>query len=138
MPLSEVTVIEIPANKDDRGILCAFEFDGVLSFLPKRMFYVSSVPNHLDRGGHAHRKTIQVLIAISGSLKIELNDGFEKKIYVLDEIDKALVIPPLIWDRLFDFSDDAVLVCLCSTSYDRSDYVFDYEEFLGMVNNETS
>lgn len=88
------------------------------------------------RGKHAHKSLQQILICIHGSCKILLDNGFEKKVVPLEKPYEGLYVANDMWREMYDFSPDAVLMCLASDYYDESDYIRDYDEFLKMVHEK--
>lgn len=85
------------------------------------------------RGKHAHKKLEQILVCISGSCKIKLDNGKETKVVVLEKPYEGLYVSNDMWREMYDFSQDAVLVVFASELYDESDYIRDYEEFLRFI-----
>ena len=112
---------------DPRGILTSIESGIIIPFEIKRIFYMHHVVR--DRGGHAHIDTDQVVIAISGSFRIELYDGFEKIDFIMDDPSKGLYIPHMIFISLFSFAKDAVCLVLASTHYDIRKSIRNIEDF---------
>ena len=125
-----VKLLSLKKNSDPRGNLLAFENEQELPFQVKRIFLVNGVPANEVRGIHAHRECWQFLIAVSGSITVGFDDGAQAQELILDRDDVGLLLPPLTYGRQFNFSSDAVLLVLASHSYDLSDYIDDYEEFL--------
>lgn len=121
--------IELPRKTDRRGTLTIVGHDDI-PFSIARIFYAHHVPPGIERGGHAHRVTEQFVIAIAGKFSLDLTDGRAKKSFRLESPDRGVYIPPMIWDRLYDFSDDGVCMVLASTQYAESDYLRDWNEFL--------
>lgn len=117
----------------DRGFLVPFELGNNIPFEIKRIFYTYDVPFEGNRGAHAYHNTEQILICISGSLKIKFFDGINENIYELNRPDEALYVSPKIWRTTFKHSSDAVLLVLSSLEYDEYDYIRDYNEFLEVV-----
>lgn len=115
------------------GILVPLEFDRNIPFETKRIFYTYSVPSYIERGSHAYYNTEQVLICLSGSLKIKCFDGKEENIYELNKCDEALYVSPKIWRTTFEHSLDAVLLVLSSLEYDEADYIRDYDKFMEVI-----
>lgn len=128
--VSGVKLFKLKKNSDPRGNLLAFENDENLPFKVKRIFLVNGVPANEVRGIHAHRECWQFLIAVAGSLTVGFDDGTQAQELTLDRDDVGLLLPPLTYGRQFNFSSDAVLLVLASHSYDLSDYIDDYDEFL--------
>lgn len=128
MPLSMVKWIQFPCKTDVRGTLAVVE-GKELPFAIARFFYVHGMPSNVERGGHAHRATEQIVIAVTGSFRLDLTDGKRTQSYLLDDPDKGVYIPPMIWDRLYAFSPDAVCLVVASTYYSETDYIRDWDEF---------
>lgn len=113
----------------DIGFLVSLELGHNIPFKVKRIFYTYNVPFESNRGSHAYYNTKQVLICVSGSLKINCFDGINEKIYELNSPDEALYVSPKVWRTTFEHSADAVLLVLSSLEYDENDYIRDYDEF---------
>lgn len=128
-PLDKVREIEFPKICDPRGNLSFVEGGRHIPFAIKRVYYVYDVPGGETRGGHAHRKSIKVAIAVSGSLTVRLLDGEKEVAFKLNRANKGVLIPPGTWIVLDDFTTGTVLVVLDSEEYDEGDYIRDYEEF---------
>lgn len=120
---------------DSRGQLIALETLKDIPFEIKRVYYIYDTKSNVTRGLHAHKKLQQVLICVSGSCKILLDDGKEKSVVSLNSPTEGLFLSHNIWREMFDFSTDAVLLVLASEHYDESDYIRDYNEFLNYVKN---
>ncbi|WP_250433977.1 sugar 3,4-ketoisomerase [Hanstruepera flava] len=131
--LSDIKLIDIPKIQDPRGNLAIIEKD-VIPFEIKRVYYLFDVPSNAYRGGHAHKNLKQVLIALSGSFDVILDDGNERKVITLNKPDKALIIPTGIWRELENFSSGSVCLVLASNVFNENDYVRDYNEFLKIKN----
>lgn len=115
--MENVKLIDLPTIQDDRGMLTAIEGECNIPFSIKRIFYVHHVQK--DRGGHAHRDTEQVIVCISGTLSVHLNDGkIERLFHLTSEQHKGLYVPPMIYCDLKNFSLNAVCLVLASTHYD--------------------
>lgn len=121
---------------DERGSLTAIDYKE-LPFSPiERVFFVNNVPFGSIRGGHAHRKTSQFLLCISGQVFVYLNDGFKTWIISLKK-NQGVFIPPLIWDTQF-FCSNTHVVVFANTKYDRSDYITDFKELLSIRKNRSN
>lgn len=127
--VNDCKIIDIRRYSDTRGYLSVVENDIDIPFDIKRIYYLYMVPE-VARGAHAHKELQQLLIATSGSVDVIMDDGKEKKSFMLDRPWKGLLIPPGLWRDLENFSHDAVLLCLASEKYDENDYIRDYNEFL--------
>lgn len=128
--LQTVELIDIPkiSDPEGRGNLAVVE-KNTLPFEVKRVYYLYDVPSDASRGGHAHKKLKQCLIAVSGSFDVVLHDGKEKKIIHLNKPNKGLIIPNGIWRELENFSSGSVCLALVSDVYKESDYIREFEEF---------
>ena len=120
--------------KDDDGTLVPIEFSD-LPFKVKRIFYVCDVPKGEERGNHAHFETRQLLICLQGSILVKIHDGKDLKEYRLMP-NQSILVERMIWDSQVFETDSDVLLSICSTSYNKSDYIEDFEEFLRIVNKE--
>jgi hypothetical protein len=121
---------------DHRGQLVALESKRTVPFDIKRVFYIYGTQPDLSRGNHAHFKTRQYLIAVSGSCKVTLDNGSSKVVYDLNSPEKGLDQAALIWGIMHDFSEDCVLPVMADDYYDPSDYINDYQDFLNVVNKK--
>lgn len=130
--LDDIRWIDLPAVTDDRGTLTAVEGMVDIPFTINRIFYMHHVS--ADRGGHAHRDTDQVVIGISGRHVIEVRDATRSLRFVLDNPDRGLYLPRMIFTTLLDFSVDAVSLVLASTHYDRSRSIRTFPEYLAVLN----
>ena len=123
-------IVDIEKFRDDRGDIVIFENGVNLSFEVKRVYFIRAVPPDKSRGHHAHRKLKQVLIALNGSVSIDVSDHKGTDSYQLDSPDKGLYLHGLAWRVLRDFSSDCVLMVLASESFDADDYIDDHTIFL--------
>jgi dTDP-4-dehydrorhamnose 3,5-epimerase-like enzyme len=130
--VTDISWKNLASVNDVRGILTSIESNIDIPFEIKRIFYIHHVIS--DRGGHAHVDTDQVVIAISGSFKIELFDGVNKVLFKMDDPVKGLYIPRMIFIKLFDFSDDAVCLVLASTNYDIKKSIRNIDDFKNAIN----
>jgi hypothetical protein len=111
------------------GNLVPIESNYDVPFHIKRIFYVYGVKNQDDRGKHAHYKTKQVLICLSGKVEVLVNDGVKEKKYLLESPQQALYIPEMIWDEQIYHSEDTVLLVLSNMKYEPNDYINDFDTF---------
>lgn len=127
--VNDCKIIDIRRYSDSRGYLSVVENGIDIPFDIKRIYYLYMVPE-VARGAHAHKELQQLLIATSGSVEVIMDDGKEKKTFMLDRPWKGLLIPAGLWRDLENFSGGAVLMCLASEKYKAEDYIRDYNEFL--------
>lgn len=130
MNLSDCKIIHLPVIPDERGNLTFVEENRHVPFDIKRVYWLYDVPGGASRGAHAHKELYQLIIAASGSFRVTLDDGREKKSFFLNRSYQGLLVPPGIWRDLDDFSSGAVCMVMASEFYDAKDYIRDYEEFL--------
>ena len=130
MSIHDSELIELPRINDHRGNLTFIENSRHIPFEIKRVYYLYDVPGGAARAAHGHKALHQLMIAMSGSFDITLDDGFEKKKYHLNRSYYGLYIPPMIWRDLDNFSSGAVCMVLASDYYDESDYYRNYDDFI--------
>jgi hypothetical protein len=123
-------VLDLPKITDPRGNLTFIEGGSVIPFDIQRVYYLYDVPGGSERGGHAHKGLHQLIIAMSGSFDVELDDGNSTKRVHLNRSYKGLYVCPMIWRKLDNFSSGSVCMVLASNKYDEEDYYRDYPEFL--------
>ena len=128
-----VTLHEFPLIHDLRGNLTVGEFEKEIPFLPKRYFSVFDVPNKEVRGEHAHKECHQFLVCIKGSCHVVADDGEQRQEFMLDNPNKGIYLPPMVWGIQYKYSADAVLMVFASDHYDSSDYIRNYSDFINMV-----
>ena len=129
----EVKLYQFPPHGDDRGQLIAIEEGKDLPFDVKRVYYIYDTLPGVRRGFHAHRCLEQILICVSGSCKIHLDNGTETAEVLLDKPWEGLYIANNMWREMYDFSPGAVLLVLASEFYDEKDYIRNYEDFKKMI-----
>lgn len=133
MSINNCRIVDLPKITDPRGNLSFIEGKKHVPFEIKRVYYLYDVPGGADRGGHSHKELEQMIIAISGSFDIIIDDGFEKKQFHMNRSYYGLYVCPMIWREITNFSSGSVCIVLASTFYDESDYIRDYHEFLQEV-----
>jgi hypothetical protein len=131
--IDDCRLIEFPVVADPRGNLTFVEGGIHVDFDLKRVFYLYDVPGGATRAGHALKTTTQVLIAMSGSFDVVLDDGHGRKLVTLNRSYFGLYLPPLIWREIENFSSGAVCLVLASRVYHEADYYRDYENFAAAV-----
>jgi hypothetical protein len=130
MNLEKCKLIDLPIIHEPRGNLSFIEGMRHVPFEIKRVYYLYDVPGGAERGGHAHKDLHQLIIAMSGSFDVILDDGAKKKRFHLNRSYHGLYICPMIWRELDNFSSGSVCLVLASNLYDESDYYRDYQEYL--------
>lgn len=131
--LHRCQVVDLPKIQDPRGNLTFVESSRHIPFDIRRVYYLYDVPGGAERGGHAHKDLHQLIIAMSGSFDIHLDDGFSKKTIHLNRSYCGLYVCPMIWREIDNFSSGAVCMVLASDYYDEADYYRDYDEFLAQA-----
>lgn len=123
------SIINLPKIADPRGNLSIIEQFKQIPFEIKRVHWIYDVPGGVDRGGHAFKETEEFIVALSGSFDVEVDDGFEKKVFPLNRSYFGLYVPKGMWRIMANFSTNSLALVLSSTEYDENDYVSNYEEF---------
>lgn len=126
--------IELPNLGDHRGSLVVAEANKNLPFDIKRLYYIFDSKPDIPRGFHAHRQLTQVAFCIRGKFKMLMDNGNDKQEVVLDEPNKGLVIPPMVWHEMHDFSEDCIILVLADDHYNEADYIRSYDNFIHQVN----
>lgn len=122
-------IIELPKFLDKRGNLSFVEQFNQIPFAIKRTYWIYDVPGGEARGGHAYRENEEFIIALSGSFDVILDDGKTKKTFSLNRSYRGLYVPEGLWRKMDNFSTNSLALILASTSYDKDDYIYDYNEF---------
>jgi dTDP-4-dehydrorhamnose 3,5-epimerase-like enzyme len=130
MSIDRCQMIDLPKVHDPRGNLTFIEGDVHVPFAIQRVYYLYDVPGGSERGGHAHKELHQLIVAMSGSFDVVLDDGREKKRMHMNRSYNGLYVCPMIWRELDNFSSGAVCMVLASNKYAESDYYRDYAEFM--------
>jgi len=128
--VTECTIIQLPVITDPRGNLTFIEGGRHIPFPIERVYYLYDVPGGSERGGHAHKNLHQLIIAMSGSFDITVDDGLRRRRYHMNRSYYGLYIPPMTWRELDNFSSGSVCLVLASAPFLEADYHRDYQEFL--------
>ena len=127
-------IINFSEYGDERGNLVVAEGDGMdVPFTIRRVFYMYGSDPEIVRGQHANRKTEFVLINVSGTSRVKVDNGFETEVIELNKPRMGIYLKTMLWKDMYDFSPDSVLLVLASEHYDGEEYIRDYEEFLKEV-----
>lgn len=130
-----VQLIELPKTKDIRGNLSFFENYNQIPFKIKRTYWIYDVPGGEYRGSHAFKDSTELIIALSGSFDLVLNDGKEEKRFHLNRSYSGLYVPNMLWRSLDNFSTNSVALIVSSHPYDETDYIRDFDEFKKIKND---
>jgi hypothetical protein len=133
MSLKDCKIIDLPKISDPRGNLTFIEGNQHIPFDIRRVYYLYDVPGGAARGGHAHKGLSQLIIAMSGSFDVILDEGGEKKRFHLNRSYQGLYVCPMMWRELDNFSTGSVCMVLASNIYEESDYYRDYNEYLTAI-----
>lgn len=130
MNIDDCKIIDLPRINDHRGNLTFIEGNVHVPFAIERVYYLYDVPGGSERGGHAHKGLHQLIIAMSGSFDVLLDDGSNKRRFHLNRSYFGLYVCPMIWRELDNFSSGSVCMALASNRYDEADYYRDYADYL--------
>lgn len=133
----ECKLIQLPKFLDSRGNLSFAEQNNHVPFEIRRTYWIYDVPGGENRGGHAFKETEEFIIALSGAFEVIVDDGHERKTFMLNRSYYGLYIPKGIWREMVNFSTNSLALEFASTVYDESDYVRDYDEYLKLKTNGT-
>ena len=131
--IDKCKIIDLPRINDPRGNLTFVEAGRHIPFDIRRVYYLYDVPGGSERGGHAHKALHQLIIAMSGSFDIRLDDGYSKMTVHMNRSYYGLYVCPMIWREIDNFSSGAVCMALGSDYYDELDYYRDYNQFMSDV-----
>lgn len=131
--LDKCRIIQLPRIQDPRGNLTFIEGSSHIPFTIMRVYYLYDVPGGAVRGGHAHKALEQLIIAVSGSFDVVLDDGRNRVRFHLNRSYTGLYVCPMIWRELENFSSGSVCMVLASNPYDEDDYFRDYSTFLQSI-----
>lgn len=133
----DCSILELNKHHHEKGNITVVENNNTVPFDVKRIYYLYDIPGGESRGGHAHRKLMQLIVAASGSFSVTLDDGCVKRTFVLNRPYQGLLVVSGIWRELTDFSSGAVCLVLASSIYEEADYIRDYNEFKEYKNEVT-
>jgi dTDP-4-dehydrorhamnose 3,5-epimerase-like enzyme len=126
--LAEVRTIDLPCHVRDDGEVVVAESATSVPFVIARLF-VLRAPRGAERGRHAHKLCSQFIICSNGAVDVVLDDGAAQQTFTLNRSNRALLVPPMIWNTVIFHAPQAVVAVLCDRPYETDDYVRDYQEF---------
>ena len=126
-------ILEFGDLGDERGNLVVVEGEQDIPFEIKRVFYIYGSDSEVVRGQHANRKSEFVLINVSGTSKVRVDNGSEEDIIELNRPRMGLYLPTMLWKDMYEFSEDSVLLVLTNTHYEGAEYIRDYDEYVKEV-----
>ncbi len=132
-----IKLIQLQKHGDVRGSLVALEDQKNVPFPIRRVYYLFGTAEGVRRGFHAHRELNQLAIVVRGSCRFHLDDGKEKIDILLDNPAQGLMLPPMLWHEMYDFSEDCVLMVLADAHYDESDYIRDHAQFMEICKHDS-
>jgi hypothetical protein len=135
METAKCEIIELPKIADPRGNLTFVEGARHIPFAIKRTYWIYDVPGGEVRGGHSYKTLQELIIAVSGSFDVVVNDGSDKQVYSLNRSYYGLYVPNGIWRELENFSTNSLCMILASDIYREDDYIRDYRDFIASKGN---
>jgi len=130
MDIEQVRIIDLPKIEDSRGNLSFLEEDMHIPFEIKRTYWIYDVPGGQVRGGHGFKEQQELIVALSGSFDVVVDDGKEKKTFSLNRSYYGLYIPATLWREMVNFSTNSLAMVVSSTPYNDNDYIRSYRDFL--------
>lgn len=134
MPINDIHLIDLPKILDDRGNLSFFQNESQIPFKIKRVYWIYDVPGGEYRGGHAFKNQNEVIIALSGSFDVILNDGFNEKKFTLNRSYFGLYVPKMTWRHIENFSTNSLAFIASDSYYEVDQYIREYEIFKQLKN----
>lgn len=124
--------INLPKFFDSRGNLSFIEEENHIPFKIKRVYWIYDVPGGEHRGGHCLRETEELIVSLSGSFDVVLNDGEREYRFHLNRSYFGVYVPKMVWRLLENFSTNSLALIIASTEYSEIDYVRNFGEFMKM------
>ncbi len=134
--ISNIKTIHLPKIPDERGNLSFIEENNHIPFKIQRIYWVYDIPGGETRGGHAFKQQQELIVALSGSFDVIVNDGKTEQRFHLNRSFMGIYIPCGIWRHMENFSTNTVALVLSSTLYDENDYIRNFEEYILFLKNE--
>ena len=127
--VDDARIVPLDKHLTEVGSLVVYGGSEEHHFMPLRTYFLYDVPARAERGGHAHKKLRQILVALSGSFEVILDDGHNQVVVQLNQPTQGLSLPPGLWRELRNFSGGSICLVLASEEYDEDDYIRNYDEF---------
>ena len=127
-------LVQLQKKGDDRGSLVVLENNQEIPFEIKRVYYLCETKAGIRRGFHAHKTLQQMAVCVRGSCDFLMDDGYNVEIVSLNNNHTGLMLPPMVWHEMFNFSPDSVLMFLANGFYDEAEYIRSYQEFTTEIN----
>lgn len=121
--------VKFPQSQDERGNLTIISKHDNFNWETKNIYIIHDIPEKGTRGNHAHKTLRQIIFAISGSFNVSLFDGQKRKTYILDTPSKGLIIPKMVWIKMYDFVKNTVILVLTDGDYDESEYIRNISDY---------
>lgn len=135
--IKRARMLEFSQKGDERGHLVVIEGNDDIPFDIKRVFYIYGSDRNVVRGKHANRKSEFVLINVSGTSKVKVDNGLgDVELFSLDRPHLGIYLPAMVWKEMFDFSEDSVLLVFSNEHYDAAEYIRDYDDFIKEMSGE--
>lgn len=131
--ITDVKLINLPKIEDPRGNLSFIEEGKHIPFKIKRTYWIYDVPGGQVRGGHAFKEQLELIVAVSGSFDVFVNDGREQKTFSLNRSYFGLFLPAGLWRQMENFSTNSLAMVLSSTVFSEDDYIREYSGFLKFI-----
>lgn len=125
-----INTIDFNILGDERGSLISLEENKNVPFQIKRVYYIFGTKNGVSRGFHAHKELKQLAVCVRGSCRFIMDNGKKREELILDKPNIGLLINPMQWHEMHDFSEDCIIIVLANNYYDESDYIRDYDSFI--------
>ncbi|MDI9320112.1 MAG: FdtA/QdtA family cupin domain-containing protein [Phycisphaerales bacterium] len=134
--MQQVKLLQLPKILDDRGNLSFFENNNQIPFEIQRVYWIYDVPGGELRGGHAYKDLQEVIIALSGSFDVVLNDGISEQKFSLNRSYTALYVPKMIWRHLENFSTNSLALIVTDRFFEEQQYIRDFQEFKNAMHEQ--
>ena len=128
--MTKPQLINLPKFEDPRGNLSIIEEENNVPFKIKRVYWIYDVPGGEVRGGHAFKVQQELIVALSGSFDVVVNDGKKSRVFSLNRSYYGLYIPAGLWRQMKNFSTNSLALVLSSTHFEPEDYIHDFEQFI--------